>query len=88
MHPNAEFVIPQAHQQRQLAAYRLSDFGPEELKKWKPDFILEYFEGADYVQPERRGEDRAWVRFWRQVHQSTDLPPYVVALRPAAERAP
>jgi len=87
MHADSEFVIPLPDQQRQLTAYRLSDLSAEQLQKWRPDYILEYFEGPEYNEAARRGEDANWVRFWRARTQSADLPPYVVVLRPVSEPA-
>jgi hypothetical protein len=85
-HPASEFTIPQPDQQRQLAAYRLSDIEPEYLQRLKPDFVLEYFEGGDYVERERVREDGAWLEFQRQRRgDATYVPPYVVVLRPYAE---
>jgi hypothetical protein len=69
-----------------LSAYRLSDIEPEDLQRLRPDFVLEYFEGADYVERERSGEDRAWLAFQRQRRgDATYVPPYVVVLRPYSE---
>lgn len=83
-HPEAEFVIPLANQQRQLSAYRLQDLDHETISRIRPDYILEYFEGSAFVEEDRRGEDQRWVRFWRERNRSTGLPPYVVVLRPCA----
>ncbi len=80
IHEDSEFVIPLPNQARQLAAYRKSDFTAEELAKWRPDYVLEYFEGADYVDSQQRNADPVWVRYWQTRHQSTDLPPAVVIL--------
>jgi hypothetical protein len=87
MHADSEFVIPLPDQQRQLAAYRLSDLTAEQIRQWRPDYILEYFEGPEYNEAARRGEDANWVRFWRARSQSSELPPYVVVLRPVSEAA-
>ncbi len=85
-HPASEFTIPQPGLQRQLAAYRLSDIEPEYLERLRPDFILEYFEGEDFVERERVREDRAWLEFQRQRRgDATYVPPYVVVLRPYSE---
>lgn len=82
MHPSAEHLIPRAHQARQLAAYRLSDL-PADVWDCHPDYVLEYFEGADYVEPQRAAEDPAWLRFYRErTGDPTGIPSSVVVLRP------
>ncbi len=85
MHPESEFVIPLENQQRAMAAYTLDEIPEETLTELQPDYILEYFEGADFVEPERRSEDAGWVNFWQQTERSQGVPPYVVVLRPLAE---
>ncbi|RLS54850.1 MAG: hypothetical protein DWH91_10785 [Planctomycetota bacterium] len=82
MHPSAEHLIPRAHQARQLAAYRLSDL-PSDVWDCHPDYVLEYFEGADYVEPQRVTEDSAWIRFYRErTGDPAGIPSSVVVLRP------
>ncbi len=81
MHPSAEHLIPRANQARQLAAYRLDDL-PADAWDCQPDYVLEYFEGEEYVDPARTTEDRDWLDFFR--HSSGDpaaVPGYVVRLR-------
>lgn len=81
MHPSAEHLIPRKNQERQLAAYRLSELPDGLLNKHRPDFVLEYFEGPEYVQPERATEDSGFLDFVR--HQQKDpnyIPPYTVVL--------
>ena len=86
VHPDAERVIPQPDQQRQLAAYRLEDFSAEELRALDPDFVLEYFEGPAYVDRERLLEDAQWITFVRRLRgDAAYVPPYNVALRPFGE---
>lgn len=86
MHPAAEHLIPQANQARQLAAYRLSEVPEETLASTRPDYVLEYFEGPEYVTPERNAEDLRWLRFSREWRQdSSYVPPYTVVLRPYEE---
>jgi len=81
MHPTAEHLIPRANQARQLAAYRLSELPPD-VWECRPDFVLEYFEGPEYIDPARATEDRAWLQFARQrTGDSTRVPEYVVVLR-------
>lgn len=89
VHPDAERVIPQPDQQRQLAAYRLGDFSAEELRALDPDFVLEYFEGLAYVDRKRLLDDAQWIAFVRRLHQDAAyVPPYNVALRPFGEVQP
>jgi hypothetical protein len=86
IHPEAEHVIPRAYQGRQLAAYRLSEISSATLKEQRPDFVLEYFEGPEYVQAERALEDTAWLTFVRrQKRDQQYVPPYTVVLRPWTE---
>ena len=82
-HPASEFTIPQPNLQRQLEAYRRSDVDPAYEEAIAPDFVLEYFEGAAYVESERLLEDDDWVAFLRMLRGDPDLiPEYVVVLRP------
>jgi hypothetical protein len=86
VHPDAERVIPQPNQQRQLAAFRLEEIPAEELQALRPDFVLEYFEGSAYVDRERLLDDPRWIAFVRQLHRDAGyVPPYNVALRPFDE---
>ncbi len=86
MHPSAEHLIPRKNQERQLAAYRLSELPDGVLAKQRPDFVLEYFEGSEYVQPERSMEDSRFLDFVRKQQQDPKyVPPYTVVLRPWAE---
>ena len=86
MHPSAEHLIPRKNQERQLAAYRLSDLPDDLLAKQRPDFVLEYFEGSEYVQPERAMEDSGFLKFMRQLQKDSDyVPSYTVVLRPWTE---
>lgn len=83
MHPDAEFVIPQPHQQRTLPAYRLSDLDEEYLDEINPDYVLEYFEAPGNVDPDRLLEDGAWLNFARTVRRDPQyVPPFNVILRP------
>jgi hypothetical protein len=85
-HPESEFVVPQPGQARQLAAYRLSDFTAEQLSQMKPDYVLEYFEGPEYVEPRRVLDDSQWIAFVRRLHGDPSyVPAYNVRLRPVAE---
>lgn len=81
MHPSAEHLIPRANQARQLAAYRLDEL-PADVWECQPDYVLEYFEGAEYVEPARTTEDRDWLAFLRAYSgDSSRVPGYVVRLR-------
>jgi hypothetical protein len=89
MHPEAEHIIPRAHQQRQLAAYRWSDVPKDRLTGASVDFLLEYFEGPEYIEPGRATEDTAWTAFIRQWQRDPSyVPPYTVVLRPWSQVAP
>jgi hypothetical protein len=83
MHPEAEFVIPQPDQQRPLPAWRLSDVDETYVAGLDVDYVVEYFEGPDYVDDDRLLEDADWVSFareWR--HDAEYVPPFNVVLRP------
>lgn len=80
LHPESEFVIPKEFQQRQLKAYRLSDLDDEYLSQISPDYILEYYEGADYLEKERLTEDRNWIQFQQRQHGPQYQPTYNVRL--------
>ena len=86
MHPSAEHLIPRKNQERQLAAYRLSELPDDVFAKQRPDFVLEYFEGPEYAQPERAMEDASFVKFMRQLQKDPEyVPSYTVVLRPWTE---
>ena len=81
MHPSAEHLIPRANQARQLAAYRLDEL-PADVWECQPDYVLEYFEGSEYVEPARTTEDQEWLAFLRAYSgDSSRVPRYVVRLR-------
>lgn len=85
-HPDSEFTVPQPDQARQLAAYRLSDLTSEDIAAIRPDFVLEYFEGPEYVEPDRVLDDPHWIAFVRQLHgDRAYIPPYNVRLRPITD---
>lgn len=87
MHPEAAHLIPRPNQQRQLPAYRLEDVPDNVIQAARPGFILEYYEGPDYVVPERNEADPHWVRFIRELHgDSSYHPPYTVVMQPVEER--
>ncbi|MCA9044878.1 MAG: hypothetical protein KDA69_11195 [Planctomycetaceae bacterium] len=89
MHPEAEHLIPRANQARQLAAYRLKELPQDVVLQGQPDFIVEYFEGPEFVEPERHAEDARWLRFTREVHRDSNYtPPYLFTLTPAKEWKP
>jgi hypothetical protein len=81
MHPSAEHLIPRANQARQLAAYRLDEL-PADVWECQPDYVLEYFEGSEYVDPVRTTEDQEWLAFLRAYSgDASRIPGYVVRLR-------
>ncbi|QDT97727.1 hypothetical protein [Gimesia aquarii] len=80
IHPESEFVIPKEHQQRQLKAYRLSDLDAEYISKLNPDYILEYYEGADYLENDRFREDPRWLQFLQKKYGYGHQPTYNVRL--------
>ena len=80
-HPDSEFVIPQAHNQRQLAAYQLSDLSPEQISRVRPDYILQYFESAPYFADQNLEQDSNWMRFQRSRRGPDWQPRYFVNLR-------
>jgi len=85
-HPESEFIVPQPGQSRQLAAYRLSDLTNEDLDSINPDCVLEYFEGPEFVEPERLLEDPRWIASVREQRgDRTYVPPYNVRLRTMRE---
>lgn len=83
MHPDAEFVIPLANQERPLAAYRLEDLTAEQIDRGRPDYILEYFQDPRLFNRERVTEDRDWTAYWQAAHETREAPPYLVVLRRA-----
>ena len=81
IHPESEFVIPKEYQQRQLKAYRLSDLDEAYLSRISPDYILEYYEGDDYLEKERLMEDPRWIQFQQSLYGPQYQPTYNVRLR-------
>lgn len=85
-HPDSEFIVPQPGQARQLAAYRLGDLTKADFDSIDPDYVLEYFEGPEYVEPDRLLDDSRWIAFVREQRgDRAYVPPYNVRLRPIAE---
>ncbi len=82
LHPESEFVIPKEFQQRQLKAYRLSELEPQYLEQIAPDYILEYYEGGDYLEKDRLWEDPRWVQFMQSQYGPDYEPTFNVRLRP------
>lgn len=80
IHPESEFVIPKEYQQRQLKAYRLSDLDAKYLSQINPDYILEYYEGADYLEEDRFREDPRWLQFLQSKYGYGHQPNYNVRL--------
>ncbi|QDT89215.1 hypothetical protein [Gimesia algae] len=81
LHPESEFVIPKEFQQRQLKAYRLSELDTDYLNKIAPDYILEYYEGGDYLEKERLMEDPHWLAFMQSQYGPDYEPSFNVRLR-------
>jgi len=80
-HPESEFTVPQPG--RQLAAFRLQDLSPDDIAAIDPDFVLEYFEGPEYVERDRLMDDPVWIAAVRQLHGDPSyVPPFNVRLRP------
>ncbi|MEZ6067038.1 MAG: hypothetical protein R3B90_15365 [Planctomycetaceae bacterium] len=88
MHPEAEFVIPRPGQERPLPAWQPGDLTPAVVTASDPDYILQYFEGPDFVDESQLGGDPQWVAFWRSRQQQRTLPPYRVALTPTISATP
>jgi hypothetical protein len=88
MHPKSEFVIPLAHGERPLAAYRLDELSSEYVGQLDPDYVLEYFEHPSHFDPQRLASDESWVRFYRARYGPESRPEFLVVLRPAGESAP
>ncbi|WP_298865861.1 hypothetical protein [uncultured Gimesia sp.] len=80
IHPESEFVIPKEYQQRQLKAYRLSDLDEAYLARIAPDYILEYYEGDDYLEKERLREDPRWMQFQQSRQGPQYQPTYNIRL--------
>ena len=82
LHPESEHVIPKENQQRRMAAYRLEDLTVDEIRRVKPDYVLEYFEHPDLVDRSRLLTDARWVAYLRQQHQDLNyVSTYEVRLR-------
>ncbi len=81
VHPDSEFVIAQAHNQRQLAAYRIEDLSPERIQQLRPDFIVEYFEGSQFTRGRDLERDANWLNHQRHRHGPSWHPEYLVSLR-------
>lgn len=80
-HPDSEFVIAMPHNERQLAAYRLRDLTPEQIEKYRPDYVLEYFEGKSFTENENLSRDTLWMRYGSQRYGPSWQPSYLVSLR-------
>jgi hypothetical protein len=86
VHPDSEHVIPLAHLQRRLPAYRLEDLPESDVRRLRPDYVLEYFEHPDDVDRAHVLDDPDWVAFLRQTHHdSRHVPAYLVRLRRSRE---
>lgn len=88
IHPDSEFVIPLANQQRQLAAYHYEDLDPAWIDKGQFDYILEYFEHPDTFTKDQVTNDGAWIKFVRKAYQDPNyLPTFFVQLSPQQEKS-
>ena len=81
LHPESEFVLPKEFQQRQLKAYRLSDLDTDYMEQISPDYILEYYEGKDYLENDRLLEDTRWLEFMRSQYGPDYQPSFNVRLK-------
>ncbi len=81
IHPESEFVIPKANQQRQLTAYRFDELDAKTVSKISPDYILEYFEGARYLENDKLRVDPFWIQFQQRRYGPNFEPTYNVRLR-------
>jgi hypothetical protein len=81
-HPDSVFVIAKPYNQRQLASYRLQDLTPEQIQELHPDFILEYYEGKQFIAGENLSLDSNWLNFQRRRFGPNWQPSYLVSLRP------
>ncbi len=82
MHPDSEHVIPKENLQRRLAMYRLDDLDESFIQRIAPDYILEYFEHPDELDPATLQDDPAWIAFQRQIHRDPSyVPGFLVRLR-------
>lgn len=88
IHPDSEFVIPKANQERQLIAYQRSELDDAYLEKISPDYILEYFEGSKYVESDRVLEDKDWIGFLRSQKGPEFTPNYNVRLSVFSSKKP
>jgi hypothetical protein len=64
----------------------LNDLTSADIASIDPDYVLEYFEGPDYVEADRLLDDPLWIEFVRRLRKDRAyVPPYNVRLRPIAE---
>ncbi|MDB5342123.1 MAG: hypothetical protein JWP89_500 [Schlesneria sp.] len=88
-HPDSVFVIAKPYNQRQLASYRLQDLTADQIQELHPDYILEYFEGKQFIEGENLSLDSTWLNFQRRRFGPGWQPSYLVSLRPySTEKAP
>ncbi len=81
IHPESEFVIPKANQERQLTAYCFEELDAKTVSKISPDYILEYFEGAKYLEKDKFRADPFWLQFQQRRYGPDFEPTYNVRLR-------
>ena len=80
-HPDSEFVIAQADNQRQLAAYRIENLSPEQIDRLKPDYVLRYFEGQEYVKGQNLIQDPNWIEYQVRKNGPSWKPQYLLSLQ-------
>lgn len=79
-HPDSEFVIAQADNQRPLAAYRVEDLSPGQIDRLRPDYLLRYFEGTRFLERQNLLQDSSWVAYQRRKHGPSWKPQYLLSL--------
>lgn len=79
-HPDSEFVIAQADNQRPLAAYRVEDLSPGQIDRLRPDYLLRYFEGTRFLEGQNLLQDSNWVAYQRRKHGPSWKPQYLLSL--------
>lgn len=81
-HPDSAYVIPKPYNQRQLPAYRLTDIDAERIQRLRPDYVVEYFEGATYLDGRDLATDPGWIEFQRRRRGPEWKPTYLMSLKP------
>jgi len=85
-HPGSEFLVPNGGLSQRRAAYRLSDFKDAQINKWNPDYVLEYYAGAEFVDQDPVQFDPRLVSFLRRLYEDpVYVPECPIRLRRIAE---